>query len=73
MDEPGDSTMSAITKHDGAFSLYLVSLSAVITATVGVLFGIGFLLRGWSPLRMAGVMSGAQQSDIGHLALPLTP
>jgi hypothetical protein len=36
--------MSAITKHDGAFSLYLVSLSAVITATVGVLFGIGFLL-----------------------------
>jgi hypothetical protein len=36
--------MSAITKHDWAFSLYLVSLSAVITATVGVFFGIGFLL-----------------------------
>ena len=30
--------------NDEAFSLYLVSLSAVITATVGVLFGIGFLL-----------------------------
>jgi hypothetical protein len=36
--------MSAITKHDLAFSLYLVSLSAVVTATVCVFFGIGFLL-----------------------------
>jgi hypothetical protein len=36
--------MSAITKHDWAFSFYLVSLSAVITATVCVFFGIGFLL-----------------------------
>ena len=44
MDDPGDSTMSAITKHDLAFSLYLVSLSAVVTATVCVFFGIGFLL-----------------------------
>jgi hypothetical protein len=44
MDDPGDWAMSAITKHDWAFSLYLVSLSAVITATVGVFFGIGFLL-----------------------------
>jgi len=44
MDDPGDWAMSAITKHDWAFSLYLISLSAVITATVGVFFGIGFLL-----------------------------
>jgi hypothetical protein len=44
MDDPGDWAMSAITKHDLAFSLYLVSLSAVVTATVCVFFGIGFLL-----------------------------
>ena len=36
--------MSAVTKHDFVFSLYLVSLSAVAAATVGIFFGIGFLL-----------------------------
>jgi hypothetical protein len=36
--------MSAVTKHDFVFSLYLVSLNAVAAATVGIFFGIGFLL-----------------------------
>jgi hypothetical protein len=36
--------MSAVTKHDFVFLLHLVSLSAVAAATVGVFFGIGFLL-----------------------------
>jgi len=44
MDDPGDWAMSPITPPDWAFPPYLISLSAVITATVGVFFGIGFLL-----------------------------
>jgi hypothetical protein len=36
--------MSAATRHDFLFLLHLVSLSAVAVATVGVFFGIGYLL-----------------------------
>jgi hypothetical protein len=37
--------MSAVTNHDDFVSLlHLISLGAVAAATVGVFFGIGFLL-----------------------------
>lgn len=36
--------MSAVTRRDFASLLHLVSLSAVAAATVGVFFGVGFLL-----------------------------
>jgi hypothetical protein len=44
MDDPGDQTMRAVTKHEFVFSLYLVSLSVVAMVPVGVFFGVGFLL-----------------------------
>jgi hypothetical protein len=36
--------MSAVTRHGFVFLLHLASLSAVAAATVGVFFGVGFLL-----------------------------
>jgi len=44
MDDPGSSTMRAVTKHDLVFSLRLLSLSVVAMAPVGVFLGVGFLL-----------------------------
>jgi hypothetical protein len=61
--------MRAVTKHEFLFLLYLVSLSVVAMAPVGVFLGIGFLLlappdRAASPAESVSRLTSNQRSPI---------